>query len=253
MTWLGRVRIELDTCGSTNDEVARRAAAGAAHGLVVTARAQTAGRGRQGRAWYSGDRGNLYFSCLLRPALSPAQAPPLTLAAGLGVLDAIEDVSAAAGVDLPVALKWPNDVLIGARKVAGILTEMNTRGSQLEHVVVGIGINLTTRAFPDELAAIATSLALAGVDAERDAFVAVLCERLALWFDRFFAHGAGILTAAWMARARAAGTLGRLVRAETEAGLLVGRITGMADDGRLEVTDADGCMHRIAAGVHEYL
>ena len=251
-TWLGRQRIDLATCASTNDEIARRAADGAAHGLVVTARTQTAGRGRQGRSWYSPSGDNLYYSCLLRPACPPAQAPPLTLAAGLGVLDAIDVAAADAGVK--ASLKWPNDVLIGGRKVAGVLTEMSTRGERLEHVIIGIGVNLHTRAFPDELADIATSLHLCGVTVERAAFIDELCQHLELWFDRFLAHGPQPLTAAWLARARhGGGTLGRTVRASAARGLVTGQIRGMATDGRLQVEDADGRIHLIAAGVVEYL
>lgn len=250
--WLGHQRIDLATCASTNDELARRAADGAAHGLVVTARMQTAGRGRLGRTWYSPDGDNLYFSCLLRPACPPAHAPPLTLAAGLGVLDAIDAAAIHTGVE--ASLKWPNDVLIGGRKVAGILTEMSTRGDRLDHVIVGIGVNLHTRAFPDELADIATSLHLAGVTVERDAFIAELCQHLQRWFDRFLAHGPQPLTAAWLARARRSGdTLGRSVRASTARGLVTGEIRGMATDGRLQIEDAHGHIHLIAAGVVEYV
>lgn len=253
MGWLGAERIDLATCGSTNDEVARRAAAGAAEGLVVTARAQTAGRGRQGRRWYSPTDENLYFSCLLRPECPPGQAPPLTLAAGLGVLDALE-CAAGAESSVHASLKWPNDVLLGGRKVAGILTEMNTRGTRLSHVVVGIGVNLATREFPDELKDIATSLYQAGVSIEREAFIDSLCTHLQVWFERFYVGGVRAIVAAWLERARTSGdTLGRPVRADTARGDITGRISGMADDGRLEVTDESGQVHRIAAGVVEYL
>jgi BirA family biotin operon repressor/biotin-[acetyl-CoA-carboxylase] ligase len=177
----------------------------------------------------------------------PHEAPPLTLAAGLGVYDAI----AAAGAR-PM-LKWPNDVLVDGRKLAGVLTEMNTQGARLAHVIVGIGVNLRSRVFPESLADTATSLAQAGVEVEWAWFVATLCEHLERWFDAFADHGARALTRAWMERARGDGTLERPVRTRLAHGVVEGHITGLNEDGHLLVTDADGRVHVIAAGVVEYV
>lgn len=250
--WLGREHIDLVECGSTNDEAAALARSGAAHGTIVTARAQRAGRGRQGRTWFSPQDDNLYLSCILRPDCEPAHTPPLTLAAGLGVVDAIdEQLAACADRDRAgrSTVAWPNDVMIDGRKVSGVLTEMSTRGARLEHVIVGVGVNLGTREFPLELQEIATSLYLHGAHVERRPFISALCGHLQAWFDRFFEHGVRALIPAWMARTD---TAGKRVRATTQRGPVEGRISGLTEDGRLLVTDANGRDHVVTAGVVEY-
>jgi BirA family biotin operon repressor/biotin-[acetyl-CoA-carboxylase] ligase len=247
--WLGRTHIDLAVCDSTNDEAKELAARGAAHGTVVTARSQRAGRGRHGRSWYSPEHENLYYSCILRPACEPSAAPPITLAAGLAVADAIE-----AATGQKPGLKWPNDVLLQGRKLAGILAETSMRGPRLEYVIVGIGVNLGTRAFPDELRDLATSLYLeCGQVVERARFIDVLNTCAERWFDRFFTSGARALVQAWMARAKSCDHgLGRRVTVDTSSGPLAGHITGLDVDGRLEITDAHGRVHAITAGVLEY-
>lgn len=235
--WLGRERVHLPVCGSTNDEAQRLAVAGARHGTVVTADEQHAGRGRQGRRWHSPAGENLYLSCVLRPALAPAAATAITLAAGLGVADAVQRAGAAA------ALKWPNDVLAGGRKLAGILTEMSTRGEHVQHIVVGIGVNLYSQHFPPELAGVATSLALLGVTVERERFVAELLDSLEIWLDRFFAGGVAAIADAWLARADRS-----RVRATSQGRVVEGAIAGLDADGCLLIVDQAGERHRILAG-----
>lgn len=134
---------------STNDEVRSLAQAGAPDGLVVLAERQTAGRGRRGAAWFSPVGESLAFSILLRPSESKALWPRLALAAGLAVAEAIEACGAQAGI------KWPNDVWIGQRKVAGILVEAGPN-----FAVVGIGLNVNTTGFQPEISEIATSLTI---------------------------------------------------------------------------------------------
>jgi BirA family biotin operon repressor/biotin-[acetyl-CoA-carboxylase] ligase len=236
-SWLGREHVHLPVCGSTNDEAQRLAVAGAAHGTVVTADAQHAGRGRQGRVWHSPPGENLYLSCILRPALAPAAATAITLAAGLGVADAVQRAGA------PAALKWPNDVLVHGRKLAGILTEMSTRGERVQHIIVGIGVNLESRSFPPGLGDTATSLALLGVPVERQRFVAELFSDLETWLDRFFAGGVPALADAWLARAYRS-----RVRATSRGQMVEGSIVGLDADGCLLVADEAGTRHRILAG-----
>ena len=235
--WLGREHVHLPACGSTNDEAARLASAGAAHGTVVTADEQHAGRGRQGRRWHSPSGENLYLSCILRPNLAPDRAPAITLAAGLGVADAV----ARAGAQ-PV-LKWPNDVLVDGRKLAGILTEMSTRGPRVQHIITGIGVNLGSQSFPADLAERATSLALLGVSIERERFVAELLASLEHWFDRFFAGGVAALADAWLARADRS-----RVRAASGGRAVEGAILGLDPDGCLLIEDDAGARHRILVG-----
>jgi BirA family transcriptional regulator, biotin operon repressor / biotin---[acetyl-CoA-carboxylase] ligase len=251
MGWLGHERVELAICDSTNDEAAALAARGAPHGTVVIARAQRAGRGRLGRVWHSPPGENLYLSCLLRPRCAPARVPPITLAAGLGVVDAVTAAGASAVLD------WPNDVMLDSRKLAGILTEMSSRGQRVEHVITGVGVNLTTERFPPHLCEIATSLRLAGVEVEPEAFVTDLLAGLERWFDRFFAGGVPAIAPAWMERAGLrAGHQGKRVRATmaggvpggVPGGVIEGRVAGIDETGRLQIVADDGHAHWIVAG-----
>lgn len=242
MGWLGREQTMLESCGSTNDEAAHLAMAGAPHGAVVMALAQSTGRGRMGRDWHSPPGENLYLSCVLRPELEPFQVPPVTLAAGLGVVSAVNSLGLAA------TLKWPNDVLLGGRKLAGILTEMSTRGSRVEHVIVGIGINLETRVFPPSLASIATSLAQHGVTIARDRFIERLLGDLERWLDRFFAGGVEAIARAWMERAGIGPERVSRVRVQGPSGPIEGRAVGIDGSGFLLVAAPDGQVHRVLAG-----
>jgi BirA family biotin operon repressor/biotin-[acetyl-CoA-carboxylase] ligase len=127
--------------------------AGEAEGAVVVAEEQTAGRGRAGRTWHSERGTGIYVTLLLRPRLAPVQAPLLTMMAGLSAQTAV-----AAVTGLTVDLKWPNDLLIGGKKVGGVLTEMHAEPTLVRFVIVGIGLNVNQEKFPGELGAVATSL-----------------------------------------------------------------------------------------------
>jgi BirA family transcriptional regulator, biotin operon repressor / biotin---[acetyl-CoA-carboxylase] ligase len=242
--WLGVELHELDECDSTSDEAAARAAAGAPHGAVVTAAAQRRGRGRLGRPWHSPPGENLYLSCVLRPVVPVASLPPVTLAAGVAVAEAV----AAFGVR--AAVKWPNDVVVGRRKLAGILTEMTTRGDRLDFVVLGIGVNLGTRAFPTELAAVATSLALEGGRASPAGFRARLLPGLQIWLDRFFQGGVAAIGPAWT---RWSGMEGARVRVRSGSVDTEGTAFGIGPDGSLDVRDDQGHHVKVVAGDVELL
>ena len=137
---------------STNAEARRLSVEGAESGLVVTAKKQTAGKGRRGRSWESPADENLYFSILLRPSLEPEKAPMLTLVMAYSVAKVLQRE------EIQVLIKWPNDLVCSGKKVCGILTEMNLSGAQVEDVIVGVGLNVNTMKFPDELEDKATSL-----------------------------------------------------------------------------------------------
>lgn len=146
----------FEEIGSTNDEASRLAQAGAPEGTTVVAAAQTAGRGRLGRSWFSPARAGLYASVIVR---DPGVAPVVTLAAGVALAEGIRTASG-----LPVEIKWPNDIVIDSglgrrRKLAGILTEASTGADGLQFVVVGFGINLLPAAYPPDIADRAASLA----------------------------------------------------------------------------------------------
>jgi BirA family transcriptional regulator, biotin operon repressor / biotin---[acetyl-CoA-carboxylase] ligase len=145
---------------STNSFAMREADAGAESGSVYLADEQTAGRGRGDHEWHSAPGSGIYMSVLLRPAIAPADVLWLSLAAGLAVHSAIRNVTT-----LEPDLRWPNDLLFGARKFCGILTELNAEVIRVRHVVIGIGVNVHQSSFPGELRNTATSLK---IESERD-------------------------------------------------------------------------------------
>jgi BirA family biotin operon repressor/biotin-[acetyl-CoA-carboxylase] ligase len=239
---LGRPLMYLPITGSTNDDALAAARSGAPHGSVFLADEQTKGRGRRGHSWLSAPGENLLFSVLLRPELQLTRVSALTLAIGLALRDAVAPLIAA-----PASLKWPNDLLVNGKKIAGVLVESQLQGDQLQAVVVGVGLNVSTRAFPAEISAIATSLALLGAARlEREALLFDLLEAIALRVAAYQLGGvSGIL-----GELNAADALrGQRVRVGEVAG--VGR--GLDDQGRLLLEDPQGAQHAILSGTVELL
>ncbi len=154
---IGRRIHWLETTGSTNDVAARLAQLGAEEGTTVVAETQTSGRGRHGRVWFSPPGAGLYVSVIVRPSKRLAgdghPVSLLTLAAGVAVAEAVRAVTG-----LPVEIKWPNDVVVGKRKLAGILAEATAQGAELQFIVLGFGVNLQSAAYPADLAARVTSI-----------------------------------------------------------------------------------------------
>jgi BirA family biotin operon repressor/biotin-[acetyl-CoA-carboxylase] ligase len=230
----GYRRIAFDRVGSTNDEARRFAEAGAGEGLVVTAVQQTAGRGRQGKAWVS-PPGNLHVSLLLRPACPAARAAELVFVAGVSACDAL--AALLPGGAKP-RCKWPNDLMIRGRKAGGILAEALTDPSgRCEFVVLGIGINVAHH--PPETAWPATSLAAAGAAGTIDA-EATLERVLAsweAWYRRWRDEGFVAIRAAWLERAFA---LGQTIELKQERGAQRGRFLGLDASGALVLETLNG-------------
>jgi len=234
--WLGCQRIDLESCASTNDEAARLARAGAKHGTVIIAERQQAGRGRDGRAWAS-PTGGLYLSAVLRPTLPLADVPPMTLAIGIGLCDAVRALGA------PAVLKWPNDLLVDDRKLAGVLVEAQSQGGKLDAVIVGIGVNLD--ATPDAVAATGISLAeAAGKTIDRERFIVEMLANVERWIDRYIAIGLETIIPAWQERMAS----GLAARATIDGEPLTGEVAGLDDDGALLLRDAAGRLHRVRSG-----
>ncbi|MEE8311034.1 MAG: biotin--[acetyl-CoA-carboxylase] ligase [Candidatus Binatia bacterium] len=247
---LGRRAVCLEQTGSTNSDAASLGRDGAAEGTVVIADAQSAGRGRLGRSWVSRPGVNLYMSVLLRPPVPPALAPQLSLVAGLAVAAVLEETLAEAGrSDLETRIKWPNDVLVGGRKICGILTEIEAEADRVSFVVVGIGVNLNcdTELFPPELRDMATSVLLAsGSRVDRTLFTARLLAELERVYDRFLAEGFGALAGAWNERAALSGAPVTVSGAGEEVS---GTCVGIDVDGALLVDEGAGAgPRRILAG-----
>lgn len=228
---------------STNDDAKRaaRPPANAPHGATWVADVQSAGRGRQGRAWLATPGESLLFSVLVRIPCPPARVPLFALGAGLAVRDA---VAAACGHDDGVKIKWPNDVVADGRKIAGILVESSISGSSVSYVVVGIGLNVHGLAFPAEIEARATSIARLAAPApapSRGALLADILARLDAILPLVAARGLGPLHA----RLDGADAL-RGVVIHSDAGS--GTAAGIDREGRLVVTLNDGTTARWNAG-----
>ena len=227
---LGHPVLFFESVGSTNDVAHARAAAGAAEGLLVVAEEQTAGRGRLDRTWWAPPGRSLLMSLLFRPPVAAHLAVQLTMCLGLGAVEGIEDVTG-----LRPALKWPNDLVLGGRKLGGMLSETRLVGDRLDWVVLGLGLNVNLdfsgapSSLPD-LSQVATSLSLAlGRRVDRLRLLAAILLHCEAWYDRWLLaqkqpavgagkytvfNGAGLLEA-WAARLD---TLGRRVTAAMAGG-----------------------------------
>lgn len=151
--WLGKKIIYLDNVDSTSSEIKRISVNNPLTGTIVVAEEQYGGKGRLGRLWTSPKGSGLWFSFILRPNIVPSQIAGITLAVGIGVCKAIRNYT---GVD--ARIKWPNDVIIGSKKICGILTEMTAEADKIDYAVVGIGINVNIESFPEDIKHKATSL-----------------------------------------------------------------------------------------------
>lgn len=222
-----------DETVSTNDDARALGVAGAADGLVVVARRQTGGRGRRGAAWFSPPGESLAFSVLVRPVEPPALWPRLALAAGLAVAQAVEEFVPLGGI------KWPNDVWIGGRKVAGILVEAGHG-----FAIIGIGINVNAREFPAGLAGTATSLALE--TGMRIGLPGVLGDILRQLARRRLQIGAEFHEVLEGVRQRCV-LAGRAVSLVTASGRLEGTVEGIAPGGELLLRTATGVQRLLQA------
>ena len=153
--WLGQEADYFYETDSTNNRARDAAEKGTSHGYLAVADSQTAGKGRRGRVWNSPHGTDIFMSFLMRPSFGPSQASMLTLVAGMAVVKGVQKATG-----LNAMIKWPNDAVVNGKKICGILTEMSTEEDTIRYVVVGIGINVNAREFPEEIRDKATSLKL---------------------------------------------------------------------------------------------
>jgi BirA family transcriptional regulator, biotin operon repressor / biotin---[acetyl-CoA-carboxylase] ligase len=221
---------------STNRWLLEQARAGAPAGLVAVADHQTAGRGRRGRTWTAAPGSSLLASVLLRPQLTPEVLHGVTTRVALALVDALE-----ARAQLRAALKWPNDLVVGDRKLAGLLAETEIAGTAVRAVVVGIGCNLTQTELPDDLGATATSVTLeTGRAPERDVLLDAVLERLDARLDA----SADAIRSDYRARLS---TIDRQVQVELDDRVITGRARDVDDDGRLLI-EHDGGVTALSVG-----
>jgi len=227
---------------STNDDALVAAKGGAPHGALFGAETQTRGRGRRGSEWVSTPGAGLWFSLLLRPELRAELAPGLALCAGLAVRQAV-----AARVSADVQVKWPNDVHANGRKIAGILVESQVSGAHVSSVIVGIGINVAQREFPEPIAEVATSLSLLSAnDQSRESLLADVLQAFEAELKRLLELGmAGV--------ADALRPYDALLGRELRVGELRGVGAGIDASGCLLVQRADGVVEPVVAGHVELL
>lgn len=235
----GRRTIFLDRVDSTNSRLIELARSGVPEGTVLVAEQQTAGRGRQGRSWYS-PPGGLWMSLLLRPPAGFVLPGGLPLLAGLAVACALEEC-----LGISPGLKWPNDILLGEGKAGGILVEAGEEGGG-RFVVVGIGLNVAVEEFPAELDNTAVSLELDSSRGWRRALLRVLLRRFRLLYLELLKKGslAGLLGE----YSRRSVTLGRLVVVSTPSGAWRGKAVGLTPAGELIVEDAAGIQRTVCSG-----
>jgi len=228
---------------STNAYARRLAEQGANEGEVVVAEAQTRGRGRLGRSWISPPFVNLYFSVILRPQLVPVHAPQITLMAAVALADTVVSV-----INTPPTIKWPNDILVGGKKLAGVLTESSCNSERIEFVILGIGVNLNypVASMPDVIRQRATSiLSLTKKSIEREAFLQRLIQDLDRCYGELEEMGFDSLALRWEGFF---GLRGKGVRVEMTDHVMFGTAKGIDRDGALIVEDDRGEGHRIVAG-----
>jgi len=228
---------------STSEEAARLAVRGASEGTVVIAHAQRRGRGRMGRQWASPPGLGVYLSVILRPPIPAQQAPVLTL---LGAVATAEAIDRATG--LATGIKWPNDLIVRGRKVGGVLGEAAVEGASVQHVILGIGLNVdqTEADFEGRLQTAATSLRIeSGRAIDRIAMIRSLCESLDSWYERFLSDG--IVPVLERVRERCL-TLGCQIVGRSGDEELRGLAVGIDDTGALVIRDAHAQLRRLVAG-----
>lgn len=240
---LGRPVLIFEQVGSTNDLAHEQARAGARDGLLLLAEEQTAGRGRLDRSWWAPAGTCLLMSLLLRPALPLPLAGQLTMRMGLGAAEGIAQVT---GVE--PQLKWPNDLLVGGRKLGGMLTELNSADGRLNYAVLGLGLNVNVDfardGAPADVTGLATSLLLeTGREVDRVALLAAILARIEHWYAGPMAHESP--HQAWAARLD---TLGRRVRVALTGGALEGVAIGVTPEGALLVREDGGAVRTVWSG-----
>jgi len=241
MTMLGSTILRFDSVASTNDVAREMAASDAPEGTCVVAREQTAGRGRQGRTWASPPGEGLYVSVILRPTIRAAESPVLTLAAAVAVAETLK-----LDFEVTADIKWPNDVMASGRKICGILVESAIERDRLQYAVMGIGLNVAQREFPDEISAVATSLLIeTGRSVTQDDVLNRLLERLRRWYEIAVTEPSTVL-ARWEELSSFA--RGCAVRVESSDWSIEGVTRGLASTGALRVELANGEIREVFSG-----
>lgn len=238
---VGRRVIHFDEIGSTNEEAKSLAVRGAEDGTVVVAEVQTGGRGRLGRGWFS-PRGGIWLSLVLRPRIAPADSPKVMMLAASSVIAALRTVGVLAEI------KWPNDIVVRGKKIAGILTEVAGQPEVVDHVVVGIGINVNIHQdeFLVDLLPSATSVSLeVGWDVDRVSLARSVLREIDSRYRELVEGRLDDILSEWRS---ACSTLGRSIGLRTGSGDVRGRAVDVDERGSLILEAEDGSRRAFAAG-----
>lgn len=238
---IGSTLVVLDSVDSTNDYLKRLGSEGCPNGTVVAAREQTKGKGRLGRAWRSNKDDGISFSVLLRPNIAPNEVAAITPLAGLAVCKALREYT-----KLDCMIKWPNDIIVGKKKLVGILTEMSAEFDAVEYIVTGIGINVDHTSFPEEIAYKATSILLeTGRHIDKNELLACVLTRIEKEFIR---NNLELSPTALSEYTEMCATIGKNVTFQRGTRRISGMAVGVSDNGELKVMLSDGTICLVNSG-----
>jgi BirA family biotin operon repressor/biotin-[acetyl-CoA-carboxylase] ligase len=228
---------------STNTRAKELAGRMAPEGTVVVAEEQTSGRGRRERTWFSPKGHGIYASLILRPAMPASEAPRITLMTAVAVADALLSLA-----KMPVTIKWPNDILVNGKKLAGILTEISTEMDAVHHIVVGLGLNVSTpfERFPEDIRKKATSILIeTGHQLPRVGVVRAYLEHFEVLYEELKRDGFGSIMQRWR---KLSNVIGQRVTVEVIGKEYCGEVVAVDDDGVLVIRDDKGRSHRVICG-----
>ena len=226
---------------STNTKAKELAATDAPEGTLVVAEQQVKGRGRKGRTWFSPSEGGIYISLILKPHISPGEAPKITMLTGVVVAETLLKLT-----PCKINIKWPNDILVNGKKIAGILTEMSTEMDVIEYIVVGLGMNVTTPRFPDDIKDKATSLLIeTGKYFSRVMFIREYLKWYEKYYEIFTRIGFEPVIQRWK---ELTNIIGQMVIAEVAGKKYIGEVHDIDNDGILILKDKKRELHRIFSG-----
>ncbi len=240
--WAGQEVAYFSTLDSTNNKAKRMAEEGAPHGTLIVTDEQTGGRGRRGKSWSMAPKSSIAMTLIIRPELSPEKASMITLLMGMAVASACREL-----LGLPAKIKWPNDAVIGGKKICGILTEISAEMNVIHYLVIGTGINVNMEKFPEEIRDIATSLSIeTGHTVNRAEIICGCMKYFEQYLETFLADGdlSGLRET----------YNGMLVNMDAQVRVLEpqnaysGISRGINEKGELLVEKADGSIEKVYAG-----
>ncbi len=235
--------IYLKETDSTNTRAKELAAEGAPEGTLVIAEKQTKGRGRRGRNWFSPPGDGIYISLILRPAISPGETPRITLMTAVVLAEALISL-----MKLKLSIKWPNDILVNGKKLAGILTEISTEMDAVNYIVVGLGLNVNTRFenFPQEIKKSATSILIeTGNRAPRIKLIQKCLKLYEQYYDMFKKNNFEPIMNRWR---ELADIIGKQIKVDVIGKTHIGEVVDVDNDGVLILKDDQGMLQRIFSG-----